>query len=185
MNSEDQTPQEMSVVGKIISIFVSPTETFRSLDQTLLREPEDKPDPGQLRGLLHLGFFAQYNDQYIGHHHDQLRRFSIVGAIECRQLRLQPGAGKRRGYSFLEVKRGKTLLSDRAVEQGRRGCGDLGKGGYNLREQLLAIRQIVLGQERRDEQIKPLQCVRYIERIPGHLSCRIWQPYFKFRNERL
>ena len=33
MNSEDQTPQEMSVVGKIISIFVSPTETFRSLDQ--------------------------------------------------------------------------------------------------------------------------------------------------------
>lgn len=33
MNSVEQTPQKLGVMGKIISIFVSPTETFRSLDQ--------------------------------------------------------------------------------------------------------------------------------------------------------
>lgn len=33
MNSEDRAPQEMGVLGKIVSIFVSPTETFKSLDQ--------------------------------------------------------------------------------------------------------------------------------------------------------
>lgn len=33
MNSVEQTPQEMGMMGKIVSIFVSPTETFQSLDQ--------------------------------------------------------------------------------------------------------------------------------------------------------
>jgi hypothetical protein len=32
MNSEDHVAQEMGVLGRIVSIFVSPTETFRSLD---------------------------------------------------------------------------------------------------------------------------------------------------------